>query len=131
MASSGPHKRRRHPALLIALLVIAAGSGLHAARAADEGSDADTRTMAERCIPLSRVRDVRIVDDHTIIWDVMGDIPQYRMTLDGKCPGLVNRGAFVHSSSNNRLCDIGDWIRVAGGSRAICNIKRIEPNPKK
>lgn len=99
--------------------------------AADESAaseDSGPRPLQERCIPLRRVRGVTIIDDHTIIWDVAGGaIDHYRMTLSSRCPGLVGRGAFVHSSSGSRLCDVGEWIRVAGGTRAICAIDKIEP----
>lgn len=86
------------------------------------------RSLRDRCIPLRRVRDVEIIDSQTIIWEVFGsNISHYKMTLQGRCLGLMAREAFVHSSSNGQLCDIGEWIRVAGGSRAICAIDRIEP----
>jgi hypothetical protein len=96
--------------------------------AATEEADKGPRPMRERCIPLRRVRSVKILDAQTIIWEVGGGrFSHYRMTLTSKCPGLVGRGAFVHSSSGSRLCDVGEWIRVAGGTRAICSIDRIEP----
>jgi hypothetical protein len=91
-------------------------------------ADDGPRPLQERCIPLRRVRSVKIIDSTTIIWEVGGGkIGYYKMTLANKCPGLVGRGAFVHSSSGSRLCDVGEWIRVAGGTRAICPIDRIEP----
>jgi|GEM_PF-5490913 len=90
--------------------------------------DNGVRPLQERCIPLRRVRNVQIVDSQTIIWEVAGGpINYYKMTLTSKCPGLTSRDAFVHSSSGSRLCDVGEWIRVAGGTRAICTIDRIEP----
>ena len=102
------------------------------ARAADTPKEEPTkpvsRALQDRCIPLRRVRSIKIVDNQTIIWIMRGGRPAYfKMTLHGRCPGLVARGAFVHSSSNGRLCDIGEWIRVAGGTRAICPIESIEP----
>ena len=94
----------------------------------EEAAQPAPRSLQDRCIPLRRVRSIKIVDNQTIIWSMRGTRPAfYKMTLHGKCPGLMVRGAFVHSSSSGRLCDIGEWIRVAGGTRAICPIERIEP----
>lgn len=87
-----------------------------------------TRALRGHCIPLRRVRSIQIVDARTVIWTMRAGTPKfYKMTLASKCPGLMVRGAFVHSSSNGQLCDVGEWIRVAGGSRAICPIQHIEP----
>jgi len=131
-----------------ALVMVCALAGIHRAGMAQEDAsppdqaipadppaeadvnkaDDGPRPLQERCIPLRRVRNVKIVDSKTIIWEVGGgQINYYKMTLTNKCPGLVGRGAFVHSSSGSRLCDVGEWIRVAGGTRAICTIDRIEP----
>lgn len=71
--------------------------------------------VAERCIPLERLRETRIRDDWTI--DFIAADRTWRNTLTSRCSGLKSNDAFSYETSLSELCttDIVYVLETAGG----------------
>jgi hypothetical protein len=82
------------------------------------------------CLPLSSIRETRVVDDKTIDF-VMLDGKWYRNRLVYSCPQLGFERAFSYKTSISQLCsvDIITVLQQAGGLQrgASCGLGKFTP----
>jgi len=87
-------------------------------------------SAGQSCLQLSRIREARVVDDHTIDFYVSGR-EVLRNTLPNACPQLGFEKAFTYSTSLSQLCsvDIITVIIQGGGPRtgASCGLGAFVP----
>ncbi len=87
-------------------------------------------TSARSCVELGRIREARVVDDHTIDF-YLGGGQVLRNTLPNACPQLGFEKAFTYSTSLSRLCsvDIITVVQQGGGPRlgASCGLGSFVP----
>ena len=122
---------------IIAVVVVAGCSGSTSTRmpvanapAAPPKTAAAAATASQSCIPLSRIREARVVDDRTIDF-YLGGREVLRNTLPNSCPQLGFEKAFTYATSLSQLCSV-DIIRVVvqgGGPRlgASCGLGAFVP----
>lgn len=81
-------------------LLIAVGAGAETAAPA----------KAEHCIPLSQIRNTRIVNDSTLLFYTSGG-KIYKNTFPHRCSGLRSADTFMYRTSQSQLCNL-DIITV-------------------
>ncbi len=107
--------------IVIALSLLAAGSGSSMV----EKDEPEASKNGKRCVRLSQIRELDIIDDQTILFHMAGD-KTYRNRLPQPCPNLNAEDAISYSTSLNRLCSV-DIIKVLrSGSR--CGLGVFEPD---
>lgn len=109
------------PALTLILFTPAALAEQSGEPAAESGD--------RRCLPISHIRNVEIVDDNTLYFHMRGGQHDYINHLPHRCAGLKSRGTFMHSTSTNNYCDL-DMITVVDTSLGMrlgsCPLGRFE-----
>ena len=89
-----------------------------------------TVSAPRSCVPLNRIREARVVDDHTIDF-YLGNREVLRNTLPNACPQLGFEKAFTYATSLSELCsvDIITVIIQGGGPRrgASCGLGAFVP----
>ncbi|GIX30548.1 MAG: hypothetical protein KatS3mg124_1020 [Porticoccaceae bacterium] len=100
--------------------------------AAEDGAQGGAE---KRCIPLSRISSVRVLDDQHIRFEMAGG-PDYLNTLPRRCPGLNRNDPILYKTSLSELCDL-DTItvlhQVGGGFMrgATCGLGTFVPVEEK
>lgn len=117
-------------ALAVACLQLPAATLL-----AEEAAPAATGQLAGsgglNCIPLQRIRNTRVLDDRTILFEMTGNETLVNR-LPHRCPGLGFEKSFGYKTSISQLCsqDI-IWVVTHIGSGldrgASCGLGRFEP----
>jgi len=87
---------------LLSLGLLLSSLGTHA-----EESD---RIAEPRCLDLSRIRDLKIIDNQTLVFE-MNQKRMYLNTLPYRCPGLDRNSTIMYRTTLNQLCDL-DIITV-------------------
>lgn len=93
-------KARFHPWVMLAALV--------PAFALAEPATTETKTV--HCLPLNQIRQMTIVDDKNLVFE-MPNHKYYQNTLRHTCGGLARNGTIMYSVTQNQLCDL-DIITV-------------------
>lgn len=96
-------------------------------------AEQDTVSGAEagdrRCLPISHIRRIEIIDDNTLHFHMRGDQHDYLNRLPHRCSGLKSHGTFMHSTSTSNYCDL-DTITVLDTSLGMrlgsCPLGRFE-----
>ena len=97
---------RLFTALLMAALVVPAGAGA----AEGQGKPAAPAPKTVQCVPLRMIRQTRILDDKTILFEMRsGEI--WRNELPYDCHGLKREDRFGYKTSMDQLCST-DLITV-------------------
>ncbi len=123
--------RSRLPlALCLSLLALAAGPVLAEETAPVDPKDRAQSKMpegAERCISLHAIRNTRVIDGSTIVFE-MGGNKVLVNRLPRKCPGLAFEKRFAYRTSLSQLCNT-DVITVITsiGRGASCGLGFFEP----
>lgn len=108
-----------------ALLFPLLASASFADQAGDNRADSDER----RCLSISHIRRIEILDDSTLYFHMRGGQFDYLNHLPHRCPGLKSHGTFMHSTSTSNYCDL-DVITVVdtslGMRLASCPLGRFE-----
>jgi len=84
-----------------------------------------------RCIGLSQIAEVKVIDDQSIEFHMLGGTT-YINLLPHRCPGLSPNRAFMYRTSLSQLCDL-DLITVleSGGFGLMplssCGLGRFYP----
>jgi len=115
-------KRFRFWAWLLVLspVALAASAGVYA----EESESASDR----RCIPISHIRRIEVVDDQTLLFHTRG-MANYLNRLPHPCRGLKSRGTFMHSTSTNNYCDLDVITQIdtsLGMRLGSCPLGRFE-----
>ena len=105
-------------AVLLSLFV--AGS----AGAAVEKDKAKTSADSRRCISLTQLKELDIVDDQTILFHMSGN-RVYKNRLPHRCPMMKVEDGISYSTSQNKLCSV-DMVRVLR-SGLRCGLGVFEP----
>ncbi|MBT5240003.1 MAG: hypothetical protein HN793_07430 [Rhodospirillaceae bacterium] len=78
----------------------------------------------DQCIPLSRIKRTKAVDNQTIVVEMRGQDGWRKMETASRCIGLKIEDSFSYSTSLTQLCK-GDIIRVLGTGGARCGLSQI------
>lgn len=84
---------------------------------AEKAPDQKSVELGERrCIPINRIRSVKVLDKQNIRFEMAGN-PDYVNHLPRKCPGLRKNDPIMYKLSINRLCDLDtiSQLRNIGG----------------
>ncbi len=86
---------------------------------------------AVSCVPLTSIRQTRVLDDRTIDFLLIGD-RRLRNTLPVSCSGLRQDSGITYSTSLARLCNVDTFtvIRPLGGTvlpGATCGLGAFQP----
>ena len=106
---------------ILALSIIAMAASVYA----------EESTESKKCIQISRISSVDVIDNQTVKFKVTGG-PDYLNTLPNKCPGLSKHDPIMYKTSLSQLCDL-DTITVlhsigGGFSRgASCGLGEFVP----
>ena len=112
-------------ALLVFLLVFS-GTVL-AGVAEEEEKDKTVVETARRCIQLSRIKDLDIIDDQTILFRMLNN-KIWKNTLPYRCHGLSFEKGIMYRTSLDMLCNV-DIITVLNyGTK--CGLGMFEPYDK-
>ena len=68
----------------------------------DSLNDADSNP---RCLSISRIKDIDIIDDQTLIFKMNGR-KMYLNELPHRCPGLSRNETIMYRTSTSQLCDL-------------------------
>ena len=98
-----------------------------AAPAPDAKQESKLPEGALRCVSLPQIRNTRVVDAQTILFE-MGGKKTLANRLPRKCPGLAFEKRFAYKTSLNQLCNT-DVITVITsiGAGASCGLGYFEP----
>lgn len=107
---------------LLALTLFLTGSAL--ARVPIETPDQSRIEGSKRCIDLSRIRELDVIDDQTILFHMNGN-RTYKNTLPYRCPMLGFEKSIAYRTSINRLCNV-DTITVLNCG-TTCGLGMFEP----
>jgi len=94
-------------------------------------AEENTETAGERCITLSHIKQVKVLDSQRILFRLSGN-RDYLNILPHPCPGLRKQQPFMYRTSLPQLCDL-DMITVldsgAFGLRPLgsCGLGRFLP----
>ncbi len=106
-------------------LIVLTSLPMTAAVAESDSVDAPER----RCLSITRIRNIDIVDDRTLYFHMRGGEYDYVNRMPHRCIGLHSRGTFMHSTSTNNYCDL-DMITVIDTSLGMrlgsCPLGRFE-----
>lgn len=117
----------RSPSTMLVLAATIITTFATASVPAAETSDAD----ATRCVTLTQIRSVDIIDKRRILFRMTGDV-NYLNELPYECPGLYRDKAIMYRTSLNQLCNV-DIITVldnVGGEfrpGASCGLGAFRP----
>lgn len=78
----------------------------------------------DQCIPLTRIKHTKAVDNQTIVVEMRGQDGWRKMETANRCIGLKIEDSFSYSTSLTQLCK-GDIIRVLGTGGASCGLAQI------
>ncbi|MGB1875472.1 MAG: hypothetical protein ACPHGY_00925 [Rhodospirillaceae bacterium] len=78
----------------------------------------------DQCIPLTRIKRTKAVDNQTIVVEMRGQDGWRKMETASRCIGLKIEDSFSYSTSLTQLCK-GDIIRVLGTGGASCGLSQI------
>ncbi|MCF7981053.1 MAG: hypothetical protein K9K86_03640 [Pseudomonadales bacterium] len=93
--------------------------------------NAEEDSLGERCISLSRIKSVDVLDNQRIVFHMQGD-KDFINVLPHRCPGLRKNQPFMYRTSLSELCDL-DIITVLDsggfGLRPLgsCGLGRFKP----
>ena len=95
---------------------------------------ADEDSGAKRCLPLSNISSIKVVDNQHLRFDMRGG-PDYMNTLPNKCPGLSKHTPIMYKTSLSQLCDLDTVtvLQTVGGGfmrGATCGLGKFEPMDK-
>ncbi len=115
------------PIALAAAALLAASGSLYAA----DPAPAPASPEAKNCIPLSSIRDTKVLDDSTILFNMNGGETLVNH-LPHRCGGLGSEKAFGYETSLSELCstDIIWVVRQTAGRPergASCGLGKFEP----
>lgn len=95
---------------------------------------AEEAKPAQNCVNLAMIRNTRVIDDKTIVFQMRGS-KLYRNDLPNSCPRLGFNNSFTYSTSITQLCNV-DIITVLenfGGRLqrgAACGLGKFQPITK-
>lgn len=78
----------------------------------------------DQCIPLTRIKRTKAVDNRTIVVEMRGQDGWRKMETANRCIGLKIEDSFSYSTSLTQLCK-GDIIRVLGTGGSSCGLAQI------
>ncbi|NKB44654.1 MAG: hypothetical protein GKS03_10300 [Alphaproteobacteria bacterium] len=118
-----PHRLRAFGLTCIATVVTATAmlGGVSPSRAA---GNVPAIGEIDQCIPLTRIKRTKAVDNQTIVVEMRGQDGWRKMDTASRCIGLKIENSFSYATSLNQLCK-GDIIRVLGTGGASCGLAQI------
>jgi hypothetical protein len=78
----------------------------------------------DQCIPLTRIKRTKAVDNQTIVVEMRGSAGWRKMETASRCSGLKIQDGFAYATSITKLCK-GDIITVLGGIGSRCGLSQI------
>lgn len=90
--------------------LLAAMSAAWQINANDSESTQHTADPNPRCLSISRIKDIDIIDDQTLVFKMNGR-KMYLNELPHRCPGLSRNETIMYRTSTSQLCDL-DVITV-------------------
>ena len=78
----------------------------------------------DQCIPLTRIKRSKAVDNQTIVVEMRGSDGWRKMEPASRCVGLKIEDGFSYATSLTQLCK-GDIITVLGTGGAKCGLSQI------
>jgi len=78
--------------------------------AAESQGDEELRD-GRRCLSISRIERIEVVDDQTLRFHMRGG-QDYLNHLPHRCAGLKSRGTFMHATSTQNYCDLDTITQV-------------------
>lgn len=118
-------------AFSIALMAV---SGLLVQPSFAQDATAPAVEAPRNCVMLNRIRQTRVIDDQTIVFQMNGS-KLYKNVLPNRCPQLGFERSFSYATSITQLCNV-DIITVLtqfGGQLqrgASCGLGKFEPITK-
>lgn len=82
-------------------------------------------TPGPRCLQISRIRQTKVVDDKTIIFQMRGGV-DYENRMANRCPGLRAYRSFGYAPTANNVCDLDTITVFENGRRgATCGLGKF------
>jgi len=72
---------------------------------AADSPNAEYEQDGRRCLPISHIDRIEIIDDETLRFHMRGG-QDYINRLPHRCAGLKSRGTFMHATSTQNYCDL-------------------------
>lgn len=107
------------PAALTAALLAAVPA------AAQEPARTPEEPAARSCIETNRIDQTTVIDDQTILVEVLGPDRYRQITLKHGCPGLRVAGGFSYRTTFSRLCRNDHIQPLEQGINPVCAIGEI------